>query len=401
MLGRFFFILFLWLGTALAQAQDASEPAVSEITFNPTTANPVEGGATIRFTPASAVTAVVTSTTDPELAIALPDVTLFVKCPGPATDDALCTLEGGTVPQGSSPVTAIRFNDATDTTSRLVYDQPNGVTIDIEDEDADPQHIAITLAETAVKVKCKDDNAGQLCVAYVRWVGEEDADEDGIPDQIDVCPDSPLGSIVNEQGCAYSQLSTLYCDETPSGFLCTNGNNLDPIYETAGDRNQTIQRGQGLAIPFSIDSSTTREGSFSFTTLEASIVSVARWRMWISDKPGGSVLDGNTDCMKYQSNANTEQNWRQFEASIKAGCFLGQEPAVRYLNTEMVCIPGTNGCDLRCDPNVSSSQCFCSLEDPGVSSGDACLTECDPYTNPYCLAERSNLRYTFVIETKF
>jgi len=50
--------------------------------------------------------------------------------------------------------------------------------------------------------------------------GELDADNDGVPDDVDLCPDTPAGALVNADGCSIEQLAP--CDGPASGGTWKN-----------------------------------------------------------------------------------------------------------------------------------------------------------------------------------
>ena len=66
-----------------------------------------------------------------------------------------------------------------------------------------------TFAIGATTVTCQAiDGAGltNSCTFTIRVNGVADADGDGVPDSIDLCPDTPPGAIVNSNGCSIAQL---------------------------------------------------------------------------------------------------------------------------------------------------------------------------------------------------
>ncbi len=71
-----------------------------------------------------------------------------------------------------------------------------------------------------------------------------DADNDGVTDALDKCPDTPAGSILNTEGCATSQLDTDNdgvtdnldkCPETPDGADVNENGCSDSQVDTDGD----------------------------------------------------------------------------------------------------------------------------------------------------------------------
>ena len=64
--------------------------------------------------------------------------------------------------------------------------------------------------------------------------GEGDADNDGVPDSLDQCPDTPEGAIVNAEGCSIDQL--VPCDGPASGGTWKNhGEYVSTIAHVAND----------------------------------------------------------------------------------------------------------------------------------------------------------------------
>jgi predicted outer membrane repeat protein len=66
-----------------------------------------------------------------------------------------------------------------------------------------------TFAIGTTTVTCRAIDAAGLtnsCTFTIRVNGVADADGDGVPDAIDLCPDTPPGAIVNSNGCSIAQL---------------------------------------------------------------------------------------------------------------------------------------------------------------------------------------------------
>lgn len=88
-----------------------------------------------------------------------------------------------------------------------------------------------TLAPDWLRIGTDITALGQYNAAFT-LSGELDADDDGVPDELDACPDTPADSVVNAQGCSLNQL--VPCEGPASGGTWKNhGQYVSTFTQTA------------------------------------------------------------------------------------------------------------------------------------------------------------------------
>ncbi len=157
--------------------------------------------------------------------------------------------EGSSVTITASPTTNFKFLKWTGTGSGtenpLIFKIISNTTIIAEFELIDADGDGVTDALD----KCSDTPVGSTVNSEGCATSQLDADSDGVSDDLDKCPETPDGADVNENGCSNSQLDTDgdgVTDDIDNCIDNANSNQLDTDGDGIGDVCDDDDDGDGV-----------------------------------------------------------------------------------------------------------------------------------------------------------
>ena len=221
------------------------------------------------------------------------------------------------------------------------YDTPNLNCIQVKD--------ALTANDQNNWQKDDEDVYSESCSATI-----EDADNDGVSDDLDICPNTPEGQFVNDQGCSQSQYADIAVQNVSIGlgsFLCSEPQNctvdIAVLRDVAIDvsvvknESETIFEGEvGISTPLYLENLT--EGSYSVCATRSDIPGFIQCYDVSSTSAANSISTTIVMQNPGQVYTLTVEGNKKYEVLVNGNATFYDFDSVEKQNLEIPLVVGTN-----------------------------------------------------------